>query len=208
MKLTILPKRTKHLSLLAILLVSGCATTMQMQPEELKKLQPNEGIVIGSVHIKGGKDLLGRTKWNLAVKRTDNSGPEYSIAAHREGDEEYFVTRMAAGDYRIYRLYQEGFSKFTASTNIQFKVEPEKTKYLGRLVIEFPPELLTMMTTFKITIDDAKEKALDSSAKKAGLAINDVSTDLMSPLSRTGCITGNVSMMSGPITAGITPPCP
>ena len=47
---------------------------MQMSLDELKSIQPNEGIVIGSVHIKGGKDLLGRTKWNLAAEQTNNAG--------------------------------------------------------------------------------------------------------------------------------------
>lgn len=183
MKLTILRRCTKYLALLATLLVSGCATTttMQMSPEELGRLQPNEGIVLGSVHIKGGKDLLGRTKWTLAAKRLDNSGPEYSIQAHREGNEEFFISRMEGGDYRIYRLYQGGFSSFSSSPNIQFNVEPGKTKYLGRLVIEFPPGLMGVWTQIKIAIEDAKEEALDSSAQKAGLAVGDVTTDLMTP---------------------------
>lgn len=179
MKQTTLWRRTKHLSLLATLLVSGCATTMQMSPEELKTLQPNEGIVIGSVHIKGGKDILGRTKWNLAAKKTDYTGTEYSIQAHREGEEEFFAVRMVAGDYRFYKLYQEGFSTFTSFTNIRFKVESGKTKYLGRLVIEFPPEFLTVMTKFKIEIEDIKEQAIGNVAKKTGLTVRDVATDLM-----------------------------
>lgn len=181
MKPTILWEHIKYLSVLATLLVSGCATTMQMQmsPEELKKLQPNEGIVIGSVQIKGGKDLLGRTKWSLAAKQTNNADPEYTIAAHRDGAEEFFATKMIAGDYHIFKLYQEGFSTFTVPTDIQFKVEPGKTEYLGRLVIEFPPGFITVMTPIKIAVEDAKEEVLDSLTKKAGLAVSDVATNLM-----------------------------
>lgn len=179
MKQTTLWRRTKHLSLLATLSVSGCATTMQMSPEELNKLQPNEGIVIGSVHIRGGKDILGRTKWNLAAKKTDYTGTEYSIQAHREGEEEFFAVRMVAGDYRFYKLYQEGFSTFISFTNIRFKVESGKTKYLGRLVIEFPPEFITVMTQFKIAIEDNKEQALVTVTKKTGLTVINVATDLM-----------------------------
>ena len=94
MKLTILRRRTKHLSLLATLLVSGCATTMQMSHEELKKIQPNEGIVIGTVLIKGGKDILGRNSWALVAKSIKDTslmsslvypGFEYTIQASRDG---------------------------------------------------------------------------------------------------------------------------
>jgi hypothetical protein len=152
---------------------------MQMSREELGGLQANEGIVLGSIQIRGGKDLLGRTKWNLAAKRTDNTGSEYSIAANREGEEEFFITRMAAGDYRIYRLYQEGFSTFSASASVYFKVEPGKTKYIGRLVVEFPPGLITITTPVKMTVEDAKEKALDKVSQRAGIAVGDVATDLL-----------------------------
>ena len=174
-------KRIKCFSVLAVLLVSGCATSMQMQmsPDELKNIQPNEGIVIGAVHIKGGKDLLGRTKWNLAAEQTNNAGPKYSIAAHRDGAEEFFATKMIAGNYHIFKLYQEGFSTFTVPTDIQFKVEPGKTVYLGRLVIEFPPGLIAVWTPIKIAVEDAKEEALDSLTKKTGLAVSDVATKLM-----------------------------
>lgn len=189
--MTTVRRYASYVSLLVALLVSGCATTMQMSPEELKGLQPNEGVVLGSVQIRGGKDLLGRTKWTLAAKRTDNSGTEYSIVAHREGEEEFFVTRMAAGIYRIYKLYQEGFSTFNVSTNVQFRVEPGKTKYLGRLVIEFPPGFITVNTPIKIAVEDAKDKALDSSAQRAGISVKDVATDLMT--------TGVVPQASGTV---------
>ena len=207
MKLAVEYSGVGRLSFLVALLLSGCATTMQMPPEELKKLQPNEGVVIGSVQIKGGKDLLGRTRWNLVAKRNDNAGSEYSMVAHREGNEEYFTTRMAAGEYRIYKMYQDGFSKFTSPLNVQFKVETGKTKYLGKLVIEFPPEFLTIGTAYKIMVDDAKEKALEYSEKVAGLSVNDVATDLLTPQYRTSCLTGPLSVGVGSITVAVTPGC-
>jgi len=180
---------------------------MQMSREELKQLQAGEGIVLGSVKIKGGKDLLGRTQWKLAAKRIDNSGPEYSMQAHREGDEEFWAVRMAAGSYRIYKLYQEGFSTFLGLTDIQFTVDPGKTKYLGRLVIEFPPGLLAAATRFTVAIEDGKDGALEKSAMKAGLTVSDVATDLMKSQDRTGCLTTKVTLGSAPTSTSVRLPC-
>lgn len=188
MKLTILRRRTKHLSLLATLLVSGCATTMQMSHEELKKIQPNEGIVIGTVLIKGGKDILGRNSWALVAKSIKDtslmsslvsSGFEYTIQASRDGEEEVFVTRIPAGDYHFWKLFQPGFSSATAKTNVQFRVQPGKTTYIGRLVVEFPPGFITASTRFLLRVENAKASALDSASRKFGLSGDEAITDLM-----------------------------
>ena len=64
------------------LLSSGGATSMQISTEDLNRLTPTEGIVVGSVQIKGGKDILGRT------------------GGSRGGAEEVFVAKMEADDYR------------------------------------------------------------------------------------------------------------
>jgi hypothetical protein len=41
------------------MLAAGCGTSMQTSSESLNRLAATEGIVVGSVHIKGGKDILG-----------------------------------------------------------------------------------------------------------------------------------------------------
>jgi len=168
-------------------LSSGCATTMQMSSEELKRATPNEGIVVGSIQIKGGGDILGRKKWELVAESIKGaslasllpSGSDYAIQASRGEEEEVFVVRMPAGDYGFWMLYQPGFSSFTAKTNIQFKVQPGKTIYIGRIAIEFPPGLLTAFTRFQVRVEDAKASALDVGRKKYGLSGDDVTTDLM-----------------------------
>lgn len=169
-------------------LLSGCATTMQMSSEELKRATPNEGIVIGSIQIKGGEDILGRKNWELVAESNRGSSlsswlssgtADYALQASRGEEEEVFVVRMPAGDYRFWKLYQPGFSTFTAKTNIQFKVQPGKTIYIGRIAIEFPPGLLTTFTGFQIRVEDAKTSALDVGRKKYGLSDDDVTTDLM-----------------------------
>ena len=62
-------KLTRSLVVVLALLSSGCATSMQMSTEDLNRLTPTEGIVVGSVQIKGGKDILGRTGWTLLAQR-------------------------------------------------------------------------------------------------------------------------------------------
>nr|BAJ06893.1 hypothetical protein [uncultured bacterium] len=171
--------KTIILLVLICCLILGCATTpMQMSPEELTGPQPNEGIVFGSIQIKGGKDVLGRTKWNLAAIQTDDTGGIYSITAHRNGEEVYFSTKLAAGNYHFYELYQEGFSTFRASTNIQFRVESLKTKYIGKLVVEFPPGFITVRTPIMLTVENVMDEVLNSSSSY-GISVNDVITDLM-----------------------------
>ena len=102
-----------------------------------------------------------------------------AIQASRGEEEEVFVVRMPAGDYRFWKLYQPGFSTATANTNIQFKVQPGKTIYIGRIVIEFPPGFITAFTGFQIRVEDAKASTLDVGRKKYGLSGDDVTTDLM-----------------------------
>ena len=170
------------------LFLYGCATTMQMSPEDLKLVAPNEGIIVGSIQIKGGKDILGRKSWELVAKSIKDtglmsslisSGFEYTIQASRDGEEEVFVTKIPAGNYQFWKIYQPGFSTFTTKTNIQFKVRPSKTTYIGRLVVEFPLEFLNAFTRFQLRVDDAKVSALDIASRKFGLSGEEVITDLM-----------------------------
>src|SRR2546427_3523128 len=198
-----LQRCTKYLTLLATLLFSGCTTSMQMSSADLKELSTNEGIVIGSMQIKGGQGVLGRTKWEIIaeeiqVQVTSSSSflsslfpsPNigFAVQAHRDGDEEFFVTKMPAGNYRFWTFHQPGFSTATAPINIKFRVEPGKTTYIGRLLIEFPPGSLKAFTRFKITIEDTKEAALDAAKKRDGFAATDVVTDLMNSQVRSGCL--------------------
>jgi hypothetical protein len=68
------------LALLSVfaMLAAGCGTAMQTSSENLNPLTATEGIVVGSVHIKGGKDILGRTGWTLIAQRI--TGPLSALA--------------------------------------------------------------------------------------------------------------------------------
>ncbi len=180
---------TRHLRrgiVVVALLLSGCATPMQMASEELNRLTPMEGIIIGSIHIKGGADILGRKEWILFAQRIRGPlsplvppGFEYSLRAFRGEAEEVFVTKMEAGDYRFSKLSQPGFSTFNADTNIHFRVQPGKNVYVGRLIVQFPPGMLTVGTRFRLLVEDARESTLDTARQKYRLSLGDVITDLM-----------------------------
>ena len=172
--------------LVLALLSSGCASSMQMSSADLNRLTATEGIVVGSVQIKGGTDILGRTVWTLLAQRIRGPmsalappGLEYSLNASRGGAEEVFITKMEAGEYRFSKLSQHGFSTFTADMNMNFNVQAGKNVYLGRLIVEFPPGLLMAGTRVRTLVEDARESTLDTARQKSGLSLCDVITDLM-----------------------------
>lgn len=168
------------------LLSAGCGTSMQMSSEDLNRLTPTEGIVVGSIQIKGGKDILGRTGWTLTAQRITGPlstlappGLGYSLNASRGGVEEVFVTKMEAGNYRFSKLAQHGFSTFTVDMNVNFTVQASKNVYVGRLIVEFPPGLLAVGTRFRIAVEDARESTLDTARQNSGLSLGEVTTALM-----------------------------
>lgn len=166
----------------AVLALAGCAATVEMQQQELRDPTPNDGMVIGSVLVRGGKDLLGRTAWEVAVDRAERkvfAGSEYSIQAHRGGDEVVFAVTIPAGRYRIHELRQPGFSTFRANTDIHFEVQPGKTSYIGRLLVEFPEETITAFTPIRISVENAKDAIVASAEAKYRRKFHDVATHLM-----------------------------
>jgi hypothetical protein len=104
-----------------------------------------------------------------------------SITAEERGEEAVFVTKMLAGEYRFVRL---DHGKLYADIDVPFMVQPAKTVYIGRLVIEFPDERLTgglwgTGTKFSYRVEDAKEQTLASLENTYGDVVRDAITDLM-----------------------------
>lgn len=167
--------------------LAGCATSMQdmkLSQDELDELSPKEGIVVGSLLIRGGKDFLGRTKFKLIAKNIDKSGiftrPKLSLQAHRNGDEEIFVSKLPAGSYRFLSFYQPGFSTFAWKINIKFQVQPGKKVYVGRLIFDFPKdETITIWSQIRIMIEDAKDVTLSDANSKYNIKLNDLTKNLM-----------------------------
>jgi hypothetical protein len=170
-------------AILLVLLFSGCAATIQMQmsPKELQRASPNDGLVIGSLLIKGGWDIFGRSRFELTASNRAFAGPDYSIQASRNGTEVVFVTKLPAGEYSFHELEQPGFSSFRAHINVRFDVRAGQTTYIGRMVIEFPPGLITIFTIMEFIIEDAKAATIVSANSQLGFYLNEesVPTELM-----------------------------
>jgi len=143
---------------LFIFLLNSCATPSKVTPESLKSLAPNEGIAIGSLIIRGGDDIFGRTEWELIAKNDNDSGmfpTEYSVIANRDGEEEIFALTMPAGDYTFFALSQT--LSFKIKMKLHFTVQPNKPVYIGRIIIEFPPGYINVTTNIRYKVDDAKD---------------------------------------------------
>ncbi len=143
---------------LFIFLFNSCATSSKVTPESLKSLAPNEGIAIGSLIVRGGDDIFGRTEWELIAKNDNDSGMfpiKYSVIANRDGEEEIFALTMPAGDYTFFVLSQT--LSFKIKMKLHFTVQPNKPVYIGRIIIEFPPGYINIYTNIHYKVDDAKE---------------------------------------------------
>jgi hypothetical protein len=169
----------------ASFILAGCASTA-MHENELREPGANEGIVIGSLLVRGGRDLLGRTEWGLGIARVDQNaltevlggGSGYTIRAHQGKDEVVFAVAMPSGQYRIRELFQGGFSNFRAITNLVFEVQPGKVSYIGRLRVEFPEETINMFTQVRIRVEDARDANIAAAQAKYGRQFQDVNTQL------------------------------
>lgn len=156
----------------------GCATPMQMPVEDLSQIGRNEGIVVGSVLIKGGRDILGRKDYTLEVGGMEPHLKNFAIDVKRNGEEAVFVTKMLAGEYRFAQLIMTGFSTYDPDLlDVPFTVHPGKTVYIGRLVITFSGDVTD--SVFLIRVDDAREETLASVEKTHGNLVRNAVTDLM-----------------------------
>lgn len=146
---------------LFIFLLNGCATSSKVTSADLKTLAPSEGIAIGSLIIRGGDDMFGRTEWKLIAKNDNDSGmfpSNYPIIANRDGEEKIFALKMPAGDYTFFVLSQTtALSSFKIKMKLGFTVQPNKPVYIGRIIIEFPPGEITVATNIRYKVDDAKD---------------------------------------------------
>ncbi len=168
-----------YFTLFLLLLFSGCATPMKMAPVDLQNLTPNEGVVVGSIIVKGGKALL--KKWNLSTENLSDSSTfskTYSITANRDEGEEIFASKMPAGDYSFSNLTQP-FSTFRVETYLPFTVKPNKTVYIGRIIIEFPPGFINIFTKVDIKVEDAREDIMASVSNQYGISLKNVETGLV-----------------------------
>ena len=179
------PGARAPLAMIFILLLSallvGCTTGMRMSAADLQTLGPDDGIVVGSFLVKGGKDILGRNRYQLLAKSLGRLFPSgYAVEADRDGREVIFVAKMPAGDYQFYKLWQPGVPSVFERTDVQFQVQPGRTIYIGRLVAVFPPGRINILTRFRLNVEDARATSISGAESEYGVTLSDVITSLMS----------------------------
>ena len=188
-----------------LIFIFGCATSSKITPEDLKSLAPNEGVAIGSVIIRGGDDLLGRTEWELVAKDNNDSSmfpDNYSIIANRDGDEKIFALKIPAGNYTFFVLSQSGFSTFKSKMNLSFTVQPTEPVYIGRIIIEFPPGYITAFTNIRYKVVDAKDDVAENVKNIYGISL--IKTDTSIAFSGSAHATANqLSSQYGGIKKGM-----
>ncbi len=172
------PLATIFILLLSALLV-GCTflptTGMRMSAADLQTLGPDDGLVVGSFLVKGGKDILRGNRYQLVAKRLGRLFPSgYTVEADRGGPEVIFVAKMPAGSYHFYKLRETG--SLIKRTDIQFQVQPGRTIYIGRLVVAFTGRY----SRLTLNVEDARATSISGAESEYGVTLSDVITDLMS----------------------------
>ena len=207
------------------ILLSGCVTSMQMSPEKLKRADPSWGTVIGSLQVKGGKEIeiFGRQKWSLQLASIDavlqSRDPAsdydvppprvladplgtpvraYTVQAYRDGEEEVFVARLPPGRYAFWKLYKAGFAPSTSTqgTEIYLTVLPGTVAYVGRVVVQSRPGLISSTQPgrwgcsglkFSLKVEDASAPALEKARQKYGVNTDVVISSLMELADHSFC---------------------
>ena len=178
-------------------LVTACATAPPSEQGVVTSgpLKDGEGIVYGTVvtnfYNSNGEKLFPEDGWrgyvfyfgtstNLVVKRM-YPGLSENIYVSTKPPETFFVRRLAAGEYSMFRLSRgAGF----VLTDIRFTVTPNKATYIGSLQIDFRgtrglfgEERFGQKLAFKV-IDD-RDKVTKAFKERNPNLEHEVTTNLM-----------------------------
>lgn len=158
-------------------MLSSCAS-MESSKEELGSIGQDEGIVVGSVlltlaqgetnesgwaFLKGRK--AGDLEYEVAFSKKKDSvlpGTTYTLPAI-PGKEAFFVKKLPAGNYQMVSIGPTGFLAPTLlrfPLDLSFKVTPQKTTYIGKLVVVLP-DRLGPGGRFRFSVQDAQLETVD-----------------------------------------------
>ena len=122
----------------------------------------------------------------------------YSVQAYRDGEEQLFVAKLPPGRYAFYKLYKAGASASTATqgTEIYLTVLPGTVAYVGRVVVQFRPGLISSTRpgrwgcsglNFSLKIEDARVSTLEKAGQKYGVNADVVISNLMEVAGHSFC---------------------
>jgi len=184
-----------------LIIFSGCATSMEMRPSDVKELKSDEGVVFGSILIrklsetedmKTSTNEKGGKVWTVNMVDSRKSPVKYSLSGAdaavqtREGLETPFVTKLAAGEYRFIEASAQVFAgTLNLPLNITFRVDPGRTVYIGKLVIEMPQKMdkrvlgIASGTSFTFRVEDSQEATAESLKGEYGEVLEGAVKELM-----------------------------
>lgn len=165
---------------IGLLLLAGCSTTsLDMSDRPIEPPGPGWGIVVGSVLVEAEDDppdswwnrTFGRNAEGFTyefqivrIEWTDRKGGSHPYAEQYRLEvkpkvERTFVSRLPVGNYLIKTFRHEGLSAIGGDLEVKFTVEPGRTQYLGRLILDVPRRV-SFGTPYTFRIANARDTAV------------------------------------------------
>lgn len=191
-----LEKVTKILSVMGVsiscvIMFSSCASMVSSR-EELQSVGDNEGIVFGSFIINVDKGEENESAWAIlkGQKASDATyaaiisdsepnplKPNYVIKATPE-KEVFFIKKMQAGDYQFLKIQKEGFTNVELNLQVDFRVMPKQTTYIGKLNVQMPTRI-NSGSSIRMDVVDAQQESTIRLMNDYGLTSTEVVKSLM-----------------------------
>lgn len=137
------------------LVLSACASSLDMSSRRLATPDSDWGIVIGSVLVRqpqggsppgaaAGNQSATYTFDVVQIQPTDPNGETFSAARYHidtiAGQERPFVSRLRPGQYLMKNFHRTGMSGTGGDLNLVFESQPGRVAYVGRVLVEVPSE--------------------------------------------------------------------
>ena len=178
------------LIMLPILLLSGCASSLQMSQNDINTLKNNSGIIIGSYLVTYPSESTGHfsktledTKWTLYIRPADESfiARYFSFGGYRisgivGGKEQYFTAQIPSGRYELSAIKSANRKGYIRGF---FNVEPNVTTYVGRIVLDVQA-FYVVWGSFDFHIEDKMDETIPKiKGQHADLNVNTIVKSLI-----------------------------
>lgn len=162
-----------------VILFGGCTTSMKMSPADVATVDPDSGIVFGSILItvaesswSWNKRFVESREYTFLIEEqydsvfgmmfapgTNPHKKKYTVEV-KPGQEEYVFLKLPSGSYRVLRMYQGGMQTYSQLVG-RFTVSPGETVYIGRLVLVITPaSRFPEPNEFSYRFDDAQDQTV------------------------------------------------
>lgn len=164
------------------LVLSACASSLDMSSRRLAAPDSDWGIVIGSVLVQQTQE--GATPRAAAgdrpamyafdvvqIQPTDPNGESFSAARYHidtmAGQERSFLSRLRPGQYLMKNFHRTGTSATGGELNLIFESQPGRVVYVGRVLVDIPSEP-TYGKEYRFFVQDAHEATYSKLAPHHG----------------------------------------